>query len=229
MKIGLIADTHNEVDITQTAITIFKDRGIETILHAGDITSPAMLKFFYGFECYFVFGNGDLDEDNLNEEALKLGFHSISHIKEITIDFEKNSSNSPCMSCAITRRNELFRFAKDNKYEILALGHNLDDAVETTLMNMVFQGNISSMPNKLELFNGNLKIIRPLITLKESIIKEYATNIGFIPMKIACPNEKESKRNDIKNIISQMETLNPNAKETIFRSLNNIHSNYLPK
>jgi len=85
MLIGIMSDTHNDVDATVTAISIFRERGIKTIIHAGDITSPRMLEYLKDFECYIVLGNGDIiDSDDINAKASSLG---IGHVGE-KVEFE---------------------------------------------------------------------------------------------------------------------------------------------
>ncbi len=89
MKIGLIADTHNETELTKKALDIFKQRDISYILHAGDLTSPAMIALFEGFRCNFVLGNGDLDVELLNKETEKFGFGPIKKYLKIKLGDKK--------------------------------------------------------------------------------------------------------------------------------------------
>ncbi len=70
MVIGLIADTHNDIEATGKALSVFTERGITEIVHAGDITSPNMLDYFKDFRCHIVLGNGDIiDRVELNKKA----------------------------------------------------------------------------------------------------------------------------------------------------------------
>ncbi len=77
MKLGILSDTHNNIDVTRRALGILRDSGINHVAHAGDITSPKMLSLFTGFTPRFVLGNGDIDSEALNEEAARLGFGPI--------------------------------------------------------------------------------------------------------------------------------------------------------
>jgi putative phosphoesterase len=77
MKIGILSDTHNNIEVTQKAIGIFAVPRVDCIVHAGDITSPRMLRLFEGHRCKFVLGNGDIDVEDLNAESQRLGFGSI--------------------------------------------------------------------------------------------------------------------------------------------------------
>lgn len=77
MKIGILSDTHNNIDVVRHALDIFRENGITHTVHAGDITSPKILGLFTGFTSRFVLGNGDIDHEALNEESQRLGFGPI--------------------------------------------------------------------------------------------------------------------------------------------------------
>jgi len=77
MKIGIVSDTHNNIKLTQKALGIFRERGITMVLHAGDFTSPRMLRLFKNFDCKFIIGNGDIDTEELNAESIRLEFGPI--------------------------------------------------------------------------------------------------------------------------------------------------------
>jgi putative phosphoesterase len=87
MLLGIMADTHNDVEATARAVELFRERGITVIAHAGDITSPKMLEFLKGFTCYIVLGNGDLiDADDIKAKAASLGFNPVESMIEFTLD-----------------------------------------------------------------------------------------------------------------------------------------------
>lgn len=78
MLVGIMSDTHNDIEATKRAIAVFQSRGIKTIIHAGDITSPRMLQYFKEFESYIVLGNGDLiDSEEFDVKANELGMKSV--------------------------------------------------------------------------------------------------------------------------------------------------------
>jgi len=117
MKIGIISDTHNSLDVTRRALEVLRDRGIRYLVHAGDITSPKMLSLFRDFECRFVLGNGDIDEEDLNLESERLGFGCIADRCTIEIDNKKillfHGNNVP-----------LFREAvSSGEYDYIIKGH----------------------------------------------------------------------------------------------------------
>ena len=76
MKIGIVSDTHNNIELAQKAIKIFEKNNVDLIVHAGDITSPKMLGLFKDFKCKFVLGNGDIDDEALNAESAKTGLRT---------------------------------------------------------------------------------------------------------------------------------------------------------
>ena len=86
MLIGIISDTHNDMEMTRKAVDIFRQRGVDMVIHAGDITSPKMLQLFSGLNTRFVLGNEDLDVDYLNEESVRLGFGAIEKVCQLEID-----------------------------------------------------------------------------------------------------------------------------------------------
>lgn len=73
MKIGVLSDTHDRREITQTAIRLLCERGVELILHCGDIESPGMVRLFTGVPTHFVFGNWDKDREGLLRAIQNVG------------------------------------------------------------------------------------------------------------------------------------------------------------
>jgi len=140
----------------------------------------------------------------------------------------KDSDKNPCFLCSWDRRKHLFEIANTGSYNKLALGHHLDDAVETLLMNMMYQASISALTPALDMFDGQLKVIRPLLETKESLIEEYANTQNFLPMVKTCPYEKKSSREFVRGILSQMEKQYDRAKNNIFFSMTHIEEEYLP-
>jgi tRNA(Ile)-lysidine synthase TilS/MesJ len=157
-------------------------------------------------------------------EALQIRFIH----KVIDVDLFDQKNNNPCFICSWNRRKALFETAQELGYNKLALGHHMDDAIETLLMNMAFQSSISSMPPVLWMFDGKLSIIRPLLLLTEEEVLDFAVVKNFRREIKTCTFEKDSKRKDIKKLIKQMAVLAPNVRSNIYASMTNIQSEYLP-
>ena len=89
MKIGIISDTHDNLEMTEKACAIFKSRGIDFIIHCGDFTSSKIVKLFKDFNCRFVMGNADKDSDDLNMECGILGFEGLMESREFELSGKK--------------------------------------------------------------------------------------------------------------------------------------------
>ena len=168
----------------------------------------------------------DLDTSNTSSPSEVLTISGTSTQKD---SLNKDKKISQCFICSWNRRKELFKFCREHNCNKLALGHHLDDAIQTLIMNLIFQGSISSMPADLKLFDGDVSIIRPLLLLPEQNLIDHALAREYPKEKKMCPYSDESSRNSIKAIISEMEKLNPRAKSSIFAAMCNVHGEYLPK
>ncbi len=162
----------------------------------------------------------------LKEYADSLGVKI--HFKTIEAGFEDRGKKAPCFVCSWHRRKSLFEFAKNNGFKKLAMGHHLDDAVETLLINMAYHGHISSLPGKLKMFNGVLYLIRPLILLTDNDTREFANIRNYTGLKQLCPFEDLTKRTTARKLLQQMESIHPEAKFNLFNSMHQIDDEYLP-
>ena len=151
------------------------------------------------------------------------------HFIDIDVDFEQESKKSSCFICSWHRRKAMFDLAGKLNCNKIALGHHMDDAVETLLMNMMYHASISSMPIRLKMFNDKVELIRPLLYIKNEQIKEYAEYQEFIIIEKTCPYEDSTKRKQINNIMKNMEALENKSIGNIFYSMSNIFDEYIPK
>jgi len=142
--------------------------------------------------------------------------------------FDLNTEKSVCFLCSWHRRKHIFDFAERMNCKKIAFGHNLDDAIETLIMNMSYNGTISSLPPKLSLFNGKVEIIRPPLMLTKEEIKQYADIQKFPQEYKECPYSKDNSREKARSIIKMMSQGDSKIKRNIFKSMQNIHKEYLP-
>ena len=166
-----------------------------------------------------------VDKDFLDGFCNQLGVPV--HYIDLEAGLENRGKKAPCFVCSWHRRKALFTFAKSNCFNKLALGHHMDDAVETLVINMAYHANISSLPGKLSMFNGALELIRPLILLTDSDTKAFAKIKAYQPLKSSCPHEDLTRRTTARNLIKSMQVLHPKAKTNLFNSMNNIDHEYL--
>lgn len=89
MLIGIIADTHNEIEMTEKALNVLRTRNIGILVHAGDLTSPRMLELFRDFKCRFVLGNSDIDAEFINMKSEQLGFGGVDASTSFEVDGKK--------------------------------------------------------------------------------------------------------------------------------------------
>jgi tRNA 2-thiocytidine biosynthesis protein TtcA len=132
-----------------------------------------------------------------------------------------------CFWCSWNRRKSLFETAGRFGCNKVALGHHKDDIIETILLNLFFNGEISAMAPKQELFHGKLTVIRPLAYVEEYLIKKFAREEGFPDEKCVCPNSLTSNRTKMAKIIRDLKRVNPDVKTNIFRALKRIKKDYL--
>ena len=133
-----------------------------------------------------------------------------------------------CGLCSRLRRGVLYRFAKEQGYNKIALGHHRDDIVETLFLNMFYGGKLKSMPAKLLSDDGENIVIRPLAYCAETDIKAYAEEKAFpiIPCTL-CGSQDNMQRQKIKQMLTDWDKENPGRTETIFSSIQNIVPSHL--
>ncbi|NJM16672.1 MAG: tRNA 2-thiocytidine(32) synthetase TtcA [Bacteroidales bacterium] len=150
-------------------------------------------------------------------------------VKEFEIENIESAGKTPCFLCSWHRRKALFDLTRDLGYSKLALGHHMDDALQTMLMNMIYHGSISSLPQKFSMFNDRLLLIRPLLDIPEQDLVDYAVQRKFPDQVKQCPYGEETGRKTMKNALAELEKIYPVAKKNMYRAMDNIYIEYLPK
>ncbi|MBR6155221.1 MAG: tRNA 2-thiocytidine biosynthesis protein TtcA [Treponema sp.] len=140
----------------------------------------------------------------------------------------KEGHKMNCYWCSTQRRNELISYALKNGYNKIALGHHLDDILETLLMNMLFKAKLFTMPPRLDYKKYPLTIIRPLCYADVETIKEHASQAGYISTTCTCMYQDNSGRKDARARLQALTNGDRRAKEKLFESLRNINTEYLP-
>ena len=151
------------------------------------------------------------------------------YLEEIEVDLTVDSSKTPCFICSWNRRKTIFHKSKELNCNKVALGHHKDDAIQTMLMNLIYHGSISSLPQKLQMFDGRIHLIRPLLMIPENELAYYANMKSFKRHEKSCPYDNSTRRDTIKNLIKDLDKLNKNSRKNIFRSMDNIFPDYLPR
>lgn len=166
--------------------------------------------------------NADFLKEFCNDLGVEL------HIVETSFDASTDKRKSPCFLCSWNRRKALFTLAQELGCNKIALGHNMDDFIETMLMNMTFQGSFSAMTPVMSMDKFEMTIIRPLCLVNENDVEEYAQARQFPPLKKNCPYENDSHRKSMKDLLTHLERLNPEARYNMWGAMSNIQQSLLP-
>ena len=137
----------------------------------------------------------------------------------VTTRFEESEKKPACFLCSWYRRKELFNLAQQLGCNKIALGHHRDDIIHTTLMNLTFQGRFGTMPALLKMRKMPLTIIRPLCLIDEADIRRYAELSGYEKVVKTCPYEHETNRTAIADLYNRIEQMNPEARFSIWKAL----------
>lgn len=148
--------------------------------------------------------------------------------EETSFDPSTDTRKSPCFLCSWNRRKALFTLAKAHGCNKIALGHHMDDILETLLMNMTFQGAFSTMPPRLMMRKFDMTVIRPMCLVHEADLKELAEMKGYRKQIRNCPYEHDSHRTDMKSVLRRLEEMNPEARYSLWGSMGNIQDDLLP-
>lgn len=146
--------------------------------------------------------------------------HVQLHILHGSFDERTDSRKTRCFLCSWHRRKLLFSFAVERGFNKVALGHHQDDILTTWLMNITFEGNISTIHPKMQMKHYPLQLIRPLCLVEETWIAEVARQFGFEKQKVPCPYEDLTRRRHINDIFHQLERLNPEARYSMWHAIN---------
>lgn len=139
--------------------------------------------------------------------SLNVPFHTFQ--VDIAGIIAKNDGKDPCFSCSFFRRGAINKFARENSFNKIAYAHHHDDAVETFLMSILYSGQIKTFLPKTYLDRTDLTVIRPLIYFRERELRASIKYHGFTPLRSPCPIDGQTKRQEIKDMISSFERQNP--------------------
>lgn len=160
------------------------------------------------------------DDSNIRElcEALHLPLVAVkTDIYEVV--FEVRKEKSPCSLCANLRRGILYSTAKEHGCYKIALGHHFDDAVETLLMNLFIEGNLGCFSPVTYLDRMDVTMIRPLLYAKEKELRSFVHAAGITCSPKYCPADGNTKREEWKQFLAEMERKDPGVKDRLFGAI----------
>ena len=154
-------------------------------------------------------------------EELDVPYHIIK--TEIgPIIFEHRKEKNPCSLCAKMRRGALNQAILDLGFNKLALGHHYDDAVETFVMSLIYEGRISCFQPVTDLDRTGIIQIRPMLYIHEKTVDNFARRMELPVVENRCPVDKTTKREEIKQLVFDLSQTYPDLKERIFGAMQRL-------
>lgn len=140
-------------------------------------------------------------------------------IKKIVFDIRKEKN--PCALCANLRRGALHSAALSRGVRKIALGHHYDDAVETFMLSLIYEGRVGGFSPNTFLDRRGVTLIRPLIYVEEKEIRSYAEANGLPVVKSTCTADGNTKRQYIKELIYAIDQDAKDVKKRLFTAMRN--------
>jgi len=187
------------------------------------------------FEAVYLVMDPGYNEKNLNKIKENANLLDVPiHIFNTDIfDVADSVTQSPCYLCARMRRGYLYSEAKKLGCNKIALGHHMNDVIETTLMGMMYGSQLQAMLPRLKSTNfPGMELIRPMYCIREESIISWARYNSLEFIACACKftenvakadMEELSKRKEIKELIKNISKVNPDVEHNLLKSLHNVH------
>ena len=145
--------------------------------------------------------------------------YTIINTQIAPIIFDHRKEKNPCSMCAKMRRGALNQAILDLGFNKVALGHHYDDAVETFMMSLLYEGRISCFQPVTDLDRTGVIQIRPMLYIHEKTVDHFATRQNLPIVHNRCPVDKTTKREEIKQLIFNLSATYPDLKERIFGAM----------
>ena len=166
------------------------------------------------------FDGVDTDYSVFEEFCKKIDVSYVIKRTELAdIIFNIRKESNPCSLCAKMRRGILHDIAIENGCNKVALGHHMDDAVETFFMNLLKGGNISSFFPVTYMSRKNLYIIRPMVLASESLVAGAVKHFNLPVEKSKCPMDKTSEREKTKDLVKMLNKEYPQLREKVIGAM----------
>lgn len=133
------------------------------------------------------------------------------------IVFDLRKESNPCALCSKMRKGALHNLAKEQGCNKVALGHHRDDAIDTFMLSLLYEGRLSTFAPKSYLDKIDLTLIRPMIMIKEQNVISFSKTLPIV--KSCCPANKHTKREDVKTLLENIGQDIPNIRDMIYTAL----------
>ena len=138
------------------------------------------------------------------------------------IIFDHRKEKNPCSMCSKMRRGALNQAILDRGIHKIALGHHYDDAVETFVMSLIYEGRISCFQPVTDLDRTGVIQIRPMLYIHERTVDNFASRMELPVVENRCPVDKNTKREEIKQLVYDLSKTYPDLKERIFGAMQRL-------
>lgn len=138
------------------------------------------------------------------------------------IIFEYRKEKNPCSMCAKMRRGAINDVLQERGFNKVALGHHFDDAVETFLMSLLYEGRISCFEPVTYLSRTGITQIRPMLYIGEQAVENFARRMELPVVHNTCPADKHTKRQEVKELIAGLQRQYPDLKTKLFGAMQRL-------
>ena len=169
----------------------------------------------------------DIIENHLRDNGFACHVEKAGHFDIITE--KRRPGSSYCSICARLKRGSLYTLARKFGCNKLALGHHLDDFIETLLLNQFFVGSLKAMAPSMLADNGATTVIRPLVYVEEEEIIPFARENSFPVVCCCCPvcGTADLQRKKMKQLLTELQQSIPHVKRSLLRALANVQPRHL--
>jgi len=169
----------------------------------------------------------DVIENHLRENGFACHIEKAGHFD--IIKEKRRPGSSYCSICARLKRGSLYTLARKFGCNKLALGHHLDDFIETLLLNQFFVGSLKAMAPSMLADNGETTVIRPLVYVEEREIISFARENCFPVVCCCCPvcGTADMQRKKMKQLLTELQKTIPHVKRSLLRALANVQPRHL--
>ena len=138
------------------------------------------------------------------------------------IIFDVRREKNPCSMCAKMRRGALNDALKSQGFNKIALGHHYDDAVETFLLSLFYEGRLSCFQPVTYLSRMDVTQIRPMLYIGEKAVESFARRQELPVVENRCPADKSTKRQEVKDLLAALQKQYPDLKTKIFGAMQRL-------
>lgn len=194
------------------------------LLHALSLYRQFSHKDFSLLAVTVTMGLEPFDLSGIRDLCDRLGIEYLVRETEIgKIIFDYRKEKNPCALCSKMRRAVLANTCVEQGVNKLALGHHREDAIETLLMSLFYEGRFHTFHPKTTMSRTGITVIRPLIYLPESHVKHMSKILELPVVSSPCPADGQTRREEMKDLLRRLRRIYPDANERFLHALQQDH------